>query len=99
MQVIEEIREVRWSRGAAARRAASCRKAGSRPGRRASVKTATSVNPVDVKTRKTGRAIAPDLPAVLGTDIAGTIDAVGVGVDGVPPPVTRSGAAAAGCVA
>ena len=46
---------------------------------------ATSVNPADTKIRKTGRAIAPSLPAVLGMDIAGTIDAVGEGVTAFRP--------------
>lgn len=41
---------------------------------------ATSVNPADVKIRRFGPAIAPALPAVLGMDVAGTIDAVGEGV-------------------
>jgi NADPH:quinone reductase len=45
---------------------------------------ATSVNPVDLKIR-TGLPIGPDLPAVLGADVAGTIEAVGAGViDFVP---------------
>ncbi len=42
---------------------------------------ATSVNPVDTKIRRTGRGVAPALPAVLGADVAGTIAAVGAGVD------------------
>jgi NADPH2:quinone reductase len=41
---------------------------------------ATSVNPVDYKTRRNGNSIAPALPAVLGCDIAGTITAVGTDV-------------------
>jgi NADPH2:quinone reductase len=41
---------------------------------------ATSVNPVDYKVRRFGPSIAPALPAVLGSDVAGTILAVGEGV-------------------
>ncbi|WP_348760457.1 zinc-dependent alcohol dehydrogenase family protein [uncultured Salinisphaera sp.] len=41
---------------------------------------ATSVNPVDTKLRAAGPAIAPALPAVLGCDVAGIVDAVGDGV-------------------
>jgi len=43
---------------------------------------ASSVNPVDCKLRQSGGAIAPDLPAVLGCDIAGTVVEVGAGVNG-----------------
>lgn len=43
---------------------------------------ASSVNPVDCKLRQSGMAIAPDLPAVLGCDIAGTIVELGEGVGG-----------------
>ena len=46
---------------------------------------ATSVNPVDTKIRRTGRGVAPALPAVLGADVAGTIAAVGAGVDSFAP--------------
>lgn len=43
---------------------------------------ATSVNPVDYKIRQGVAAdIAPDFPAVLHGDVAGTIAAVGAGVD------------------
>ena len=44
---------------------------------------ATSVNPVDCKIRQ-GKlaAIAPDFPAVLHGDVAGTIEEVGENVDG-----------------
>lgn len=42
---------------------------------------ATSVNPVDYKVRQNGPPFAPELPAVLGCDIAGTVEAVGEGVD------------------
>lgn len=41
---------------------------------------ASSVNPVDTKLRAAGPAIAPALPAVLGCDVAGIVDAVGDGV-------------------
>lgn len=41
---------------------------------------ATSVNPVDYKLRQYGAPIAPDLPAVLHGDVAGTIVEVGEGV-------------------
>ena len=41
---------------------------------------ASSVNPIDTKLRAQGMAIAPDLPAVLGCDIAGTVIEVGEGV-------------------
>ena len=46
---------------------------------------ATSVNTVDTMIRSMGedlKPISPDLPAVLGMDFAGTIDAVGEGVTG-----------------
>ena len=42
--------------------------------------SATSVNPVDWKIRRLGLPISPDLPAILGCDIAGTIVAVGPNV-------------------
>lgn len=41
---------------------------------------ATSVNPVDTKIRRHGPALGPALPAVLGCDIAGFVDAIGPGV-------------------
>ena len=43
---------------------------------------ASSVNPVDYKIRELGEALpfAPKLPAVLGMDFAGTVEAVGEGV-------------------
>lgn len=44
---------------------------------------ASSVNPVDTKLRAAGPPIAPDLPAVLGCDVAGIVDAVGAGVTGL----------------
>jgi NADPH2:quinone reductase len=40
---------------------------------------ATSVNPVDAKIRA-GLPIGPDAPMVLGSDVAGTVEAVGPGV-------------------
>jgi len=46
---------------------------------------ATSVNTVDTMIRKLGQVnlpLAPDLPAVLGMDFAGTVEAVGEGVTG-----------------
>ena len=45
---------------------------------------ASSVNPVDYKIRELGDALpfAPTLPAVLGMDVAGTIERVGEGVTG-----------------
>ena len=41
---------------------------------------AAGINPVDYKLRRAGPQIAPDLPAVLGCDAAGTVVAVGEGV-------------------
>jgi len=48
---------------------------------------ATSVNTVDTMIRQMGKdlPLSPDLPAVLGMDFAGTIDAVGEGVTGFVP--------------
>lgn len=48
---------------------------------------ATSVNPVDYKIRSAGddMPFAPALPAVLGMDFAGTVEAVGEGVSGFTP--------------
>ena len=45
---------------------------------------ATSVNTVDTMIRQMGKdlPLSPDLPAVLGMDFAGTVDAVGEGVTG-----------------
>jgi NADPH:quinone reductase len=43
---------------------------------------ATSVNSIDIKIREGALAIAPSLPAVLGSDIAGTVVEVGEGVLG-----------------
>ena len=45
---------------------------------------ATSVNPVDTMIREMGKElpISPELPAVLGMDFSGTVEAVGEGVDG-----------------
>lgn len=53
---------------------------------------ATSINPVDYKIRRAGPAIAPDLPAVLGCDVAGVVVAVGEGVT-----VFREGDEVYGC--
>ena len=48
---------------------------------------ATSVNTVDTMIRQMGKELplSPDLPAVLGMDFAGTIEAVGEGVTGFVP--------------
>ena len=49
---------------------------------------ATSVNPVDTMIRQLGKEnlpLSPDLPAVLGMDFAGTIEAVGDDVSGFEP--------------
>ncbi len=48
---------------------------------------ATSVNTVDTMIRQMGKdlPLSPDLPAVLGMDFAGTIEAVGEGVTGFAP--------------
>lgn len=46
---------------------------------------AASVNPVDVKIRSIGPPIAPELPAVLGCDFAGTVETVGPDVVGFAP--------------
>ncbi|OYQ36583.1 quinone oxidoreductase [Niveispirillum lacus] len=54
---------------------------------------AASVNPVDTKIRRNGPAIAPDLPAILGCDMAGTVEALGDGVTGF-----SLGQAVYGCV-
>jgi NADPH:quinone reductase len=40
---------------------------------------AASINPVDAKVRA-GLPIGPDLPAVLGADLAGIVEEVGAGV-------------------
>jgi NADPH2:quinone reductase len=45
---------------------------------------ATSVNQIDIKIRE-GLPIGPDLPAVLGADVAGWVEAVGDGVIGFAP--------------
>ena len=42
---------------------------------------ATSINPIEVKLRRHGGEVAPDLPAVLGSDLAGHVVAVGLGVE------------------
>jgi NADPH2:quinone reductase len=41
---------------------------------------AASVNPVDYKIRAVGPSIAPELPAVLGCDLSGTVEAIGPNV-------------------
>ena len=48
---------------------------------------ASSVNTVDTMIRKMGKALplSPDTPALLGMDFAGTVEAVGEGVDGYSP--------------
>lgn len=46
---------------------------------------ATSVNPIDIKIRKMKPAFAPTLPAILGMDVAGTVEAVGEGVSNLKP--------------
>lgn len=48
---------------------------------------ATSINTVDTMIRQMGKELplSPDLPAVLGMDFAGTIEAVGEGVTGFAP--------------
>ena len=45
---------------------------------------ATSVNQIDVKIRG-GSPFGPELPAVLGADVAGLVEAVGAGVIGFAP--------------
>ncbi len=54
---------------------------------------AASVNPVDTKIRRNGPAIAHNLPAILGCDMAGTVAALGEGVTGF-----SIGQAVYGCV-
>ncbi|MEO1191904.1 MAG: zinc-dependent alcohol dehydrogenase family protein [Pseudomonadota bacterium] len=48
---------------------------------------ATSVNTVDTMIRTMGKdlPLSPDLPALLGMDFAGTVEAVGAGVSGFAP--------------
>lgn len=48
---------------------------------------ATSINTVDTMIRQMGKdlPLSPDLPAVLGMDFAGTIEAIGEGVTGFAP--------------
>lgn len=50
-----------------------------RPGTLLIKVAATSVNSLDIKIREGGLAICPDLPAVLGSDVAGTVEEVGEG--------------------
>lgn len=54
---------------------------------------ASSVNPVDYKIRELGLGIAPEFPAILGADIAGTVVAVGDGVGDFKPGDAVWGAA------
>ena len=42
---------------------------------------ATSINPIECKLRRHGGAVAPELPALLGSDLAGRVVALGSGVD------------------
>ena len=46
---------------------------------------ASSVNPVDTKLRANGGPMAPELPAVLGCDVAGIVEALGPGVTALSP--------------
>lgn len=50
------------------------------PGQLRVRQVASSVNPVDTKLRSAGPPIAPELPAVLGCDVAGIVETVGAGV-------------------
>ena len=43
---------------------------------------ATSVNSLDIKIREGGLSVAPALPGILGSDLAGTVEEVGRGVIG-----------------
>lgn len=43
---------------------------------------AAALNPVDAKIRA-GLPIGPDMPAILGADLAGVVEAVGEGVEGI----------------
>jgi NADPH:quinone reductase len=45
---------------------------------------AASVNPIDISVRK-GTPFSPPLPATIGCDVAGTVEAVGEGVTGFAP--------------
>lgn len=56
---------------------------------------ATSVNTVDTMIRQMGKdlPLSPDLPAVLGMDFSGTVEAVGAGVTGFAPGDTVYGCA------
>ena len=42
---------------------------------------ATSINPIECKLRRYGGEVAPELPALLGSDLAGSIVGIGPGVD------------------
>ncbi len=59
-----------------------------RPGHLQVRVAATSVNTVDTMIRQLGQEnlpLSPDLPAILGMDFAGTVEAVGDGVTGFEP--------------
>ena len=55
------------------------------PGRVLIRVAATSVNPIDIKIRTTRPAFAPKLPAILGKDVAGVVEAVGKYVTAFQP--------------
>ena len=55
------------------------------PGRVLVRVAATSVNPIDIKIRTMRPAFAPALPAILGMDVAGVVEAVGEGVGAFKP--------------
>jgi NADPH2:quinone reductase len=46
---------------------------------------ASGINPVDIKIRTLAPAFAPELPGILGMDLAGTVEAVGGGVTDFAP--------------
>ncbi len=54
---------------------------------------ASGVNPVDTKFRRNGSPIAPELPGILGMDVAGTVEEVGSGVAAFRPGDTVYGCA------
>jgi NADPH2:quinone reductase len=55
------------------------------PGQVLIAQCATSINPVDCKLRRGGGPVCPELPAVLGADIAGRVVALGPGVTELAP--------------
>jgi NADPH2:quinone reductase len=55
------------------------------PGRVLVRVAATSVNPIDIKIRTMRPAFAPALPAILGMDVAGVVEAAGEGVSAFKP--------------